>query len=63
MISRVKINTLKEKHQKEMENYSNQINEYIEKHGNDGCEYLQHRISMSNYHRGAYNVLIMLEKM
>jgi len=57
-----KIDELKEKHRKELKNYGDQVSEYVDKHGNDNCEYLLHRRMMEHYHRGAYNVLIELER-
>lgn len=58
-----KIKKPKEKHKKEMDSYGKQVNEHIEKYGNDNCDYLIHNRLMSNYHRGAVNAFIELERM
>ena len=54
---------LKAKHKLEMENYSQQVREYVNEYSNDNCDYLTYRRDMSIYHRGAWNALNELEKM
>ena len=46
-----------------MAGYSKECRDYVDRYGNDNCDYLNHRITMSNYHRGAVNALIELERM
>ena len=59
---KTKLNTLKLHYQRELEYYSSQVCEYVEQYGDDGCDYLNHRRSMTSYYRGAYNALIELER-
>lgn len=56
------IDKLKSEHEKEMRMYSSDINKYMNEYGEDKSDYLICRMQMLNYHRGAYNVLIRLEK-
>lgn len=57
-----RIFVLKDTHQKLMTEYSHEIKDYLRMYGDDGSDYIRHRQCMMNYHRGAYNVLVELEK-
>ena len=59
---KTQIEKLKKEHQDDMENYNSQINQFINEEGEKICDYLIHRQLMSNYHRGAVNALIGLER-
>ena len=54
----VDLKELKDGHQKQMDMYSAEVRAYVDLHGNDGCDYLEHRARMSNYHRGGYNATL-----
>ena len=41
-----------------MEKYNEQVKDYVETYSNDGCDFLEHRIRMSNYYRGQYNAYL-----
>ena len=57
------INKLKYQHSKEMDVQAKEVREFIDDNGYLLCEYLLHRLRMQEYHRGALNALIELEKM
>lgn len=57
------LESLRESHKASMDSYNKQVNDHIDKYGNDGCESLLHRRIMSNYHRGALNALIEVKKL
>lgn len=57
-----KIKKLKEYHKRSMDMYNKEKSEYIENYGNRLTDFLVHRLRMSAYHRGAWNVLNDLEK-
>lgn len=57
-----KITELKEKHKKEMEKYDGEVRRLVSNGTPLECDYIIHRRIMSNYHRGAYNALVDLEK-
>ena len=42
--------------------FADQVNEYIEKYGNDKSEYLNYRIKMREYYSGSYMVAKELSK-
>lgn len=48
-------------HTTELDNYKNQITEYITRYGNDKSDYLLHRIYQICFHRGAIGVLDKLK--
>lgn len=56
------VEDIKSRHEREMKNYSQQVRDYVDKYGQDKSDYLNHRITMSNYHRGAYNAMVELQK-
>ena len=59
---KTEIEKLKQEHQDEMNNYDSQTRQFLDEYGYKECDYLSHRRNMSNYHRGAVNVLIELER-
>lgn len=61
-MSAEKIAKAKERHRVELESYSSRVREYIDKYGNDNCDYLLNMRMSTHYHRGAYNALVELER-
>ena len=61
MTIRANLETLKQVHKENMVEFSNQVDKYIIKYGNDECDYLRYRQDMAIYHRGAYDALVELE--
>ena len=59
---KTEIDKLKQHHQNETDNYDKLVDSHISGYENDNCDYLIHQRIMSNYHRGAVNALIELEK-
>lgn len=57
------IKKLRAVHTAEMNSYGDQVREYVAEYGAKPCDYLLHRQRIGDYHRGAVNVLITLEKM
>ena len=52
---------LKAEHKEKMEGYAKEIREFIEEHGNNNCDYLNHRKLMESYHHGAWQALAEVE--
>lgn len=56
-MNNVKIERLTKHHLKELDFYSEQVEDYLEKYGNDKSDYLIHRLRLKEYHSGALSVL------
>lgn len=57
-----KIKKSKLDHEQAMKGYDEEVREHIVSYGVKSCDYLEYRIRMSNYHRGAYSALKKLQK-
>lgn len=57
-----KIALLKDKHNSELGKFSKNARDHVEKYGANRCDYLNHQIEMSNYHRGAWNALNEIQR-
>lgn len=53
-----KLTQMKIHHAEEMDMYSKNVREHVDRYGSNPCDYLSHQVTMPNYHRGCVNTLI-----
>ena len=57
---KTKITELKDNAKESMDMYDQETRSHIERYGNKSCDFLEHRVKMSNYYRGEYNAFLIV---